>query len=130
MKKTFLSFFLSLCASLSFAQSPFTIYTPADNYPSNPHYNQPQQTQPRLQRITGYYVKNGDFQRINIKVNVVETYSGENVYVRQYQDIYQSNWVGCNNQAVSINQHSNDPDVIKRNFDWKCYIMNIGWVYF
>lgn len=113
------------------AQAMFDVYTPTT--PNN--YGQSQQNTQRrdnFQTVNAYYINSrGAFQKIRIKVNVVSgTFGGESVYVRAYVDPHIGNWSSMNTQATPITQYSNDAQVIKENFDWKCYVLNVGEVYF
>lgn len=88
-------------------------------------------TTEHFQTVNAYYVnKRGAFQKIKIKVNVVlGPLGGEQVYVRAYCDLTYNMWHDMNNQATEVNKYSNDAVVIKENFEYKCYILNIGTVF-
>lgn len=132
MKKLLLSTICIICSCICYAQVPYTTYTPVQvprqggsdlptlRAPSLP-------TPPQYETIQAYFInRDGDFQRIKIKIN--DTNSG--VYVRGYYDSTYNMWHDCNNKATAITSYSNDPQVIKNNFEWKCNILNIGNVYF
>lgn len=129
MKKITIIMFLLLCVASINAQAPFTTYTPV--YPGAERRQQ-SQPQEQLQTITAYYInQRGAFEKIRIKVNVVQPqYGKEAVYVRAYYMKAHDMWNSMNTRATEITSYSNDPEVIKENFSWKCYILNIGNVYF
>lgn len=129
MKKLTLILLLLACMLTTHAQSPFTTYTPASPGTSAPR----QQSQDeQLQTITAYFVnQRGAFEKIRLKVRVISSqYGGSQVYVRAYYNSTYDVWSSMNSRATQITAYSNDPAVIKENFDWKCYILNIGNVYF
>lgn len=109
---------------------------PVQTYPNTGYQVAPRrqqsQRQDNFQTVNAFYVNDrGAFQKIRIKVNVVSgAFSREQVYVRGYRDLTYNSWHSMNSQATAVTQHSSDPDVIKENFDWKCYILNVGTVYF
>lgn len=132
MKKIlFLLCFVSFVVTMK-AQAPFSIYTPVSPYGSQQQYNGNSMRQENYQTVTGYYInQRGAFQKIRLKINVVNAQiGGASVYVRAYMDPRTGSWSSCNNRATEVTQYSNDPAVIKENFDYKCYILNIGNVYF
>lgn len=134
MKKFIIASILMCMTVVIKAQIPFSVYTPVQTDPRTGYPIQQQQVQQRdhFQTVNAYYINNrGAFQKIRIKVNVVSgPLGGEQVYVRAYRDLTYSMWHDINNRATEVNQYSNDAAVIKENFDYKCYILNIGTVYF
>lgn len=129
MKKVTILMFMLISMINVHAQAPFTTYTPV-----TPGYSAPrQQSQDeQLQTVTAYFVnQRGAFEKIGIKVNVVQPQIGRRqVYVRAYYNRSYSMWSSMNSSATEITSYSNEPDVIKENFDYKCYVPNIGTVYF
>lgn len=142
MKKTLLFALIALFVSVAAeAQIPFTYYEPAGTpSSSSSNYQVPSvrmpsysNSSPSYETIGAYFINNkGNFQRTKLKVNAVSSSygGGTTVYVREYRDETYDMWHSMNSQATAINRYSNEPDVIKENFEWKCYVTNIGWVYF
>lgn len=134
MKRLFALFTFVSMVCVAYAQLPFAVYTPAQpNYGAGRQVTRQQQRQQdNFQTINAYYVNSrGAFQKIRIKVNVVVGPLGdEDVYVRAYRDLTYNSWHDMNSCATPITQHTNDPVVIRENFDWKCYLPDIGTVYF
>lgn len=129
MTKKIITLAFAIIATVAvYAQTPFSVYTPVQVDPRTMQQVQPRYNQPKpenFQQINGYYINNqGRFQKIRLKINVV---SDREVYVRGYY--YNSHWYDMNTSASAV-RRGMDADVICENFDWKCYLMLVGWVYF
>lgn len=141
MKKIVLmSLFVCLSAAM---HAQFTDYTPviidesrssgnhSMGYPNLNIPRQRTQQQENLQTITAYYVNSrGAFQKIRLKVSVTAGTVGEQITVKAYYNSTYNMWSSTSARATEITSYGPEPDVIKENFDYKCYILNIGNVYF
>lgn len=131
MKRFLLLSFFACVTVLVNAQVPFVPYRPAQGNPGNNSYNQRQQQQrENLQTVNAYFVnQRGSFEKIRIKVSITQDlYGFTSVYVRGYCDKTYNQWRDVNSKASEID--ALDSDVIKENFDYKCYIQYVGTVYF
>ena len=145
MKRNLLFVILLFAAFNAFAQAPFTHYRPAPdvqyspqpsndynnlfnyNYNTTPNYYnstpQPQQQEPsQILSTRGYYIKNGQWNSVLLKVKVV----GERVYVVGIKR-ENTGWNDCNYQAYTTNLMQQE---IKQNFDYYIGDYNYGKIYF
>lgn len=129
MKRFLLMSFFACIACLAEAQVPFVSYRPVQGNPSSGYNNQQQQRQ-NFQTVNAYFVnQRGNFEKIRIKINVVqEMYGSTSVYVRGYCDKTYNRWYDMNSRASEVDVL--DADVIKENFDYKFYMQGYGYVYF
>lgn len=134
MKRIFLISLFACFAAQSNAQVPFVHYTPvivgSDGQRVQQQQQQRQQERDNFQTVNAYFVnRQGNFEKIRIKISVVQnTYGSPSVYVRGYYDKTYERWRDTNSRADKIDVLDNE--VIKENFDYKCYIQYIGYVYF
>lgn len=129
MKKIILMSLFVCITVLANAQVPFVHYTPVG--PSGQRsQQQQQQSYDNFQTVTAYFInRQGNFEKIRLKINVVQnTYGSSSVYVRGYFDRVYERWHDMNSRAEKVDVR--DEDVIKENFDYKCYIQYLGYVYF
>lgn len=130
--KRFLLMSLFVCmAVIANAQIQFPSYTPVIVGPNGERVQQQQQQRrDNFQTVNAYFVnRQGNFEKIKIRVNVVqEAFGSTSVYVRGYCDKTYNRWHDMNSRASEIDVL--DADVIKENFEYKCYIQYVGQVYF
>ena len=76
-----------------------------------------------------YYVSNGKFKRIKIKL--VESYNSVKVVKYLSKNSYHSEWINCSTSQVQpVNEYS-DGEAVASNFYYKTYIFELGrWIYF
>lgn len=131
MKRLLLmSLFVSIAVMVN-AQIQFPSYTPVIAGPNGERVQQQQQQrQDNFQTVNAYFInRQGNFEKIRIRVSIVQSaYGSPTVYVRGYCDKTYNRWYDVNSRASEIDVH--DSDVIKENFDYKCYIQYVGHVYF
>lgn len=132
MKRFFLVSFFLCIAFIANAQIQFVPYTPVIVDRNGNRVQQQQQQQPRdnFQTVSAYYInRQGRFEKIRIKINVVQNaYGSPSVYVRGYHDKTYDRWHDMNTRASEVDVL--DDDVIKENFDYKFYNQSYGYVYF
>lgn len=132
MKRFLLMSFFACIAFIANAQIQFPSYNPViiDRNGNRVQMQQQQQPRENFQTVNAYYVnQRGSFEKIRIKINVVQNaYGSPSVYVRGYHDKTYNRWHDLNSRASEIDVL--DSDVIKENFDYKCYLQYYGYVYF
>lgn len=132
--KRFLLISLFVCIAVMVnAQIQYPSYTPVIVGPNGERVQQQRQQQQRqdnFQTINAYFInRQGNFEKIRIRVSVVQgMYGSQSVYVRSYCDKTYNRWHETNSRASEVD--ALDADVIKENFDYKCYIQYVGHVYF
>ena len=104
-------------------------------FPNVPSYSTPpHSTTQNYQTIGAYFLdtRSQNFKRTKIKINIEESYLGENeIYVRAVLDrsSYRDSWRDCNNRAVKVNTLL-DKEIIVNNFEWKVEHTALGTIYF
>lgn len=130
--KRFLSF-LVLAITLAFpvvAQVQFVPYRSVEQGNGLSNYQNQQRQQPEnLQTYQAYFInQRGAFERINIRVKIVEQYGHMYVIVRAYYDKMYGEWRSINVTASEVDVL--DSQVIKENFNYKFHLTGYGYVYF
>ena len=130
MKRFILMSLFACIAVFADAQVPYVHYTPVIVGPNGQRVQQQQQQErENFQTVNAYFInRQGNFEKTRIKVNIVQSTYGSTVYVRGYYDKVYERWHDMNTRAEKID--ALDEDVIKENFDYKCYIQYLGYVYF
>lgn len=86
-----------------------------------------QKTQENIVRTNGYYLNNGRFVRVTIKVNVTSEVGREQLYLRGIYNNASGGWSDCNSRASRVTHM--DSKTIRENFNWKVYHMTLGTIY-
>lgn len=86
-----------------------------------------QKTQENIVRTNGYYLNNGRFVRVTIKVNVTSEVGREQLYLRGIYNNVSGVWSDCNSRASRVTNM--DSQTIRENFNWKVYQMSFGTIY-
>lgn len=99
-------------------ENPYANYDPfLDNLRGQRNggsYSAPQRPQSEVYRMTGYYINNGRWQVVSIKVKLVNNRA---LYLQSYQT--KIGWQGGGYQAQAIGRQ--DPQYIREQFQWKAY---------
>ena len=102
-------------------ENPYANYDPMLDYlrgqssqSSGSSYSVPQRPQSEVYRMTGYYINNGRWQVVSIKVKLVNNRA---LYLQSYQT--NIGWQGGGYQAQAIGRQ--DPQYIREQFQWKAY---------
>lgn len=130
MKRFILMSLFGCIAVFADAQVPFVPYTPVIVDQNGQSLQQQQQQRDNFQTVNAYFInRQGNFEKTRIKINIAQsTYGSSTIYVRGYYDKGYERWHDTNTRAEKID--ALDLDVIKENFDYKCYIQYVGYVYF
>ena len=109
--------------SRSSSSNPFESSSNTNSQP-----RQQQQTE-NVQVVNAYFVNGrGAWEKMSLKVGVSTYYSRMVVTVRAYYDKRLQRWQSVTSTASNVDVL--DPDVIKENFEWKCFIAGVATVYF
>ena len=102
-------------------ENPYANYDPMLDFlrgqssqSSGSSYSAPQRPRIEVYRMTGYYINNGRWQVVSIKVKLVNNCA---LYLQGYQT--NIGWQGGGNQAHAIGRQ--DPQYIREQFQWKAY---------
>lgn len=131
MKRIFFTFVFSIALAFQVVpQVQFVPYRSIEQGSGQSNYQNQQRQQPEsLQTYQAYYInQRGAFERINIRVKVVEQYGNIYVIVRAYYDKMYGEWRSMNTTASEVDVL--DSQVIKENFDYKFHLTGYGYVYF
>ena len=143
MKKLFTAFSLFVAIANSSNAQNFIHYEPvrveqnSRSNGTNPFesssntYSRPRQQQQteNLQVVNAYYVNGrGAWEKVRLQVGVSTYYSRMVVTVRAYYDKRLQRWQSVTSTASNVDVL--DSDVVKENFEWKCFIPGFSTVYF
>ncbi len=135
MKKIFvLLFFVQIITCSVSAQNFFVPFNPIQTQQqtssSYDSYNTQQSNpEPNYQIVQGYFINSrGSWEKISLKVTVVESRYGLSCYVKGYKTLGEQYWHNITSSRADAVSRI-DEDIIRENFEWKCFIAGASFRY-